>query len=130
LVNLSDDIFLIDYKLIAHMQHHDDVLLKSVQTNINEYETKPFRGCYILCKHGIICVPKVLQKRLIRWYHDMLCHPGVKRLIKTIKQDFNFPNLKSLCVSHIRRCDNCGQRHKKQKRKYGKLPPKTAESQP
>jgi hypothetical protein len=59
----------------------------------------------------------------------MLCHPGVTRLIEIIKQHFNFPNLKSLCMSHIRRCDIC-QWHKTQTRKYGKLPPKTAETQP
>lgn len=127
--DLSDDVFPIDYKLIAHAQRHDNVLLKSVRNNMTSYDTKTFRGSDILCRHGLICVPKVLQKRLVEWYHDMLCHPGVTRLIETLKQHFNFPNLKELCVSHIKRCDIC-QRHKKQKRKYGKLPPKTAETQP
>eukprot|EP00978_Attheya_sp_CCMP212_P045378 scaffold343876_cov75-Attheya_sp.AAC.1 len=59
----------------------------------------------------------------------MLCHPGITRLEETIKQHFSFPHLKGLCESQVRKCDVC-QRPKKQKKKYGHLPPKEAETQP
>ncbi len=42
---------------------------------------------------------------------------------------FNLARSKSRCYKNLQKCPNC-QKSKKQKKKYGQLPPKIAESQP
>src|SRR5210317_2612573 len=56
-------------------------------------------------------------------------HPGITRMIKTIRQHFTWPKLdndvEKICIS----CRTC-QLTKKTKKKYGHLPPKEAEAIP
>eukprot|EP00978_Attheya_sp_CCMP212_P003757 scaffold7969_cov56-Attheya_sp.AAC.1 len=49
-------------KMVVNAQCHDDVLLNTVSTNLNQYKTKMLRGSDILCNHGVVCVSKVIQK--------------------------------------------------------------------
>eukprot|EP00978_Attheya_sp_CCMP212_P025452 scaffold81888_cov90-Attheya_sp.AAC.1 len=48
LEHLSDDVYPLDFKLIAYAQRHGDELLDTVRQNLSKYETKPFRGSDIL----------------------------------------------------------------------------------
>ena len=41
-----------------------------------------------------ICIPKTLQKKTIDWYHQMLCHPGQKKMKKTLEQHFWWPQMR------------------------------------
>ena len=63
------------------------------------------------------------------WYHEYLLHPGIDRTVGTISQHLYCANIKNDVISHLRTCDLC-QRFKKQKKKYGHLPEKTAEGEP
>lgn len=36
----------------------------------------------LICKNGKIVLPSLLQKHIIDWYHTILCHPGINRLLK------------------------------------------------
>ncbi len=74
-------------------------------------------------------VPKTLQKRIVRWYHEQLCHPGENRTEQTIKQHFWWKNLKHDVHEVCSRCDTC-QRTKRSSKKYGHLPEKKAEITP
>ena len=40
-------------------------------------------------KYWKIYIPTKLQKELIEWYHDVLKHPGVTKMINTIGKIFN-----------------------------------------
>ena len=78
---------------------------------------------------GRIYIPNSLQKRIIEWYHYHLCHPGASRLSNTVSQTMYWPGLSTDCTRHTRVCKMC-QMFKKQKNKYGKLPPKRVEDKP
>ena len=74
-------------------------------------------------KDDRIVIPKKLQTRVIRWYHDTLLHPGETRTEATIAQHFYWKGLRTQVVSHCRQCSVC-QATKKTNAKYGLLPAK------
>ena len=76
-----------------------------------------------------ICLPKALQNKTIDWYHEMLCHPGETWTEHTLRQHFD---LRGLCTTVHDVCKKCPtwQRAKTTNQKYGKLPPKQAETYP
>ena len=74
-------------------------------------------------------IPKQIQKTLVEWYHNLLCHPGETGTILTIGQHFHWKGLQKSVH------DVCSKYHTYQfrkcnKRNYGKLPNKQAETQP
>ena len=42
----------------------------------------------LLCYSDRIVVPKVLQAKILEWYHHLLVHPGRDRTLKLIQQHF------------------------------------------
>ena len=76
-----------------------------------------------------IYVPKSLRERVVDWYHKFLVHPGRTRMEATIRQSFTWPGLTPQVEKHCKTCHEC-QLFKKQRKKYGHLPPKVAETQP
>ena len=56
-------------------------------------------------------------------------HPGHTRLEETIAATMYWPSLRQDVCSHVKHCDMC-QRGNKRSRKFGKLPPKVAETIP
>ena len=72
---------------------------------------------------------KILQPRVINWYYDSLCHPGQKRMKKTIGKHFWWPEMRKQIRDLVRSCDIC-QRTKRKPLKYGLIPPKEAEAKP
>ena len=126
---LPENIHPTNFKLIEKYQRNDKELMKTVKTSVKEYSTKSFRGSDIICLNGKIYIPKRLQNSIVKWYHEILCHAGMNRTEETIRQHYTFPNLREKCKEHIMKCDTC-QRYKKQKKKYGFLPAKEAESEP
>ena len=59
----------------------------------------------------------------------MLCHPGEIRTEHTIRQHFDFKALRTTVHEVCKKCLTC-QRAKTTNQKYGKLPPKQAETNP
>ena len=74
-------------------------------------------------------IPNGLQKRVVHWYHHVLCHPGINRTEETISQHFYWKNMRDHITRDVSSCGVC-QRQKKQRKKYGLLPEKEAEFQP
>ena len=54
-----------------------------------------------------ICVPETLQKQMVQWYHEMLCHPGSTRTEATIAQHFYWKNLRNTVRKICSKCDLC-----------------------
>jgi Integrase zinc binding domain len=71
----------------------------------------------------------LLRQRVLSWYHEYLLHPGQTRTEQTIRNTMAWPGL-TQDVEHF--CSSClvCQLTKKERKKYGLLPPKTAESDP
>ena len=97
------------------------------------YCVKTFRGGgktrTLICHSEKIAIPRSLRKHVAQWYHDNLCHPGQVRMEATIRQHFHWPTLREDVRRYCSTCDLC-QRTKKNKKKYGLLPEKAAETEP
>ena len=59
----------------------------------------------------------------------MLCHPGETQTEKTLRQHFDWKGLHTTVHGVCMKCPSC-QREKITNHKYGKLPPKQAETNP
>ena len=68
------------------------------------------------------------EKKIV-WYYEMLCHPGGTRTEHTLCQHFDWRGLHTTVHDVYKKCPTC-QRAKTTNQKYGKLPPKQAETNP
>jgi hypothetical protein len=101
--DLPDDAFPISYNLMDCKQKKDKTLLK--------------RGggatvCLVCFKDKIV-IPTSLTKRIIQWYHYLLCHPGINRTEETIGQHFYWPKMRDQIMNDVLTCAIC-QTQKKQ----------------
>ena len=107
------------YDTIDAAQRLDTVLLSKLKNNNAGYSSKAFCGGgkerTLITRNDKIVVPKILQKRVITWYHDTLCHPGVNRTEETIKQHLWWPNMRDEITDYVSRCPTC-QKNKNQKK--------------
>jgi transposase InsO family protein len=126
-----EHIFPLRLKLIHEYQTLDDELLAKAKQGI--YTSRTFRGggkpIPLIVHNDRIVVPKVLQNRVVEWYHVNLCHPGLTRTEATIRQHFTWPNLRGTVSGICTKCDTC-QRTKRTTKKWGELPPKEADVNP
>ena len=60
------------------------------------------------------------------WYHHYLAHPGQVRMDETLRQLYYWDNMRADVQRLVKSCKIC-QKSKKTRKKYGHLPPKTAE---
>jgi hypothetical protein len=124
--------FPVEYRILELYQNKDSSLLKLQRAN-KTFHVKSFCGggkeYQLLCRNDKIVIPKALQKRVITWYHETLCHPGINRTEETIGQYLWWPNMREHITEFVTHCPTC-QKNKKQRKKYGHLPEKEAESDP
>jgi hypothetical protein len=129
---LAHDVFPLTYKIIDKAQRSNQPLLRAAGTNPH-YKLKAFVGggkCRkLLTYKGKIIIPKKLRQRVIEWYHTYLLHPGEKRTEETIRQHLHWRGMRKAVRDFVAKCPAC-QKQKKQKKKYGYLPPKEAETMP
>jgi hypothetical protein len=83
----------------------------------------------LICRDGKIVVPKALQHKTVDWYHTTCQHPGETRTELTIAQHFYWTGMRKTIVNYCKRCKTC-QITKKEKQKFGHLPPKDPETIP
>ena len=131
--DLPEDAYPLTYKFIAQQQNNDKTLLKKFTSKVKDYEIKVFHGGGkqrpLICYQDKIVMPRSLQKRCVKWYHEMLLHPGLNRTEETIRQHFYWKDLRDHVKDIVSRCPTC-QLTKKKHLKYGLLPPKEAEAEP
>ena len=129
--DLPEDALPVTYKTIFKHQQQDKLLLKEATTS--NYEIKSFHGAgnirKLITKQDKIVIPSTLQKRLVEWYHNQLCHPGETRTELTISQHFTWKNMRKTVHDICSKCHSC-QVTKRHYKKYGKLPAKLAEAIP
>ena len=115
-----------------HYQQLDKPLIKIAKLD-NNYSIKHFHGAdkkySLICRKHKIVIPKQLEKRVGEWYHHTLCHLGETSTELTIAQHFYWKNLRKTVHEVCSKCDSC-QFLKRNKKQYGKLPPKKAETNP
>ena len=123
---LSKADFPLDYKHISQAQLKDKKLLQIRDKKDSPYETQTFMSADkqipVICYNGKMVIPSSLQKRVIEWYHTYLSHPGINRTEETIGQHLYWPKMRDQITHAVTSCPIC-QRNKKQRKKYGHLPP-------
>ena len=131
--DLPSDIYPLKYSTLQRAQQQDKSLHRVLNKSENQYRFTTFRGGGIhhtlICHNGKIVIPESLQKQVVEWYHQTLCHPGMTRTEQTIRQHFWWKTLREDVQKVCSTCDIC-QRTKIQHTKYGKLPEKEAEGDP
>ena len=117
--------------LIRREQMKDEEIMHDFknQGSRERYYEKNVEGVKVIHDNGKIRVPKQLQQRILEWYHQFLVHPGKTRMEATIRSNFTWPNLTKQVEQYCKTCHQC-QLFKKQRKKYGHLPAKTAEVKP
>jgi hypothetical protein len=131
--DLPKDAFPLSYKFIGHHQNNQKDLFTKVNNKLNGFHLKTFRGGrkrrQLICRNDKIVIPDTLQRRVVEWYHTILCHPGETRTEQTIRQHFWWKTLREDVHEVCSKCHTC-QVTKRSTRKYGHLPEKTAEADP
>ena len=126
--DIEEEAFSLSPKVIRRHQEMDKELLRKSKRN-KEYSTVDLEGVTLISKHGKVMVPEALRERIVHCYHELLQHPGMTRMEATIRHVFDWKGLREMVEEHCRTCSIC-QRTKKQRKKYGHLPPKPAEATP
>ncbi len=96
---------------------------------INGLEIKLIDNTTCVCKDGWLLIPKPLQVGAVKWYHHYLQQSGHTRLEVTMSATMYWKGMRTTIQSITRSCTTC-QTNKRQKLKYGHLPPKTVISNP
>ena len=123
----DDNNFPLCPKLIAKEQKNDKPLAVSLKANPGAFSTKQLEDVELITHKDKIYVPVTLRGRILSWYHQYLVHPGTVQMEATLKNTLTWPNLQKDVKRHVRTCKQC-QLCKKQRKRYGHLPPKEAEN--
>ena len=131
--DLPPDTYPLQYKIIAHHQWKQKDLVSKLHKDHKGFQIKSFCGGGkkrdLICYNDKIVIPTTLQKRVVEWYHETLCHPGETRTEQTLRQHQWWPNLRNNVHDTCTKCHIC-QKTKRSSKKYGLLPPKEAEADP
>ena len=92
--------YALDLKSMREAQLNDErlneIVKKHLSSNGNNdtvYTYKPVEDVELIHQNNQILVPQSKQQRVLDWYHDILIHPGKKRMIETIKLVFTWSGL-------------------------------------
>ena len=125
---ILEELFPMSPQEIKCHQQKDEKLQKDLEEK-HDYFIKKVEGQDLIMYRDRIYVPATLKKRVMDWYHTYLLHPGSTRMISTIQSTMHWHGMRRDIEHFVKTCDIC-QRCKKQKKKYGLLPPKKAETTP
>ena len=93
--DLPYDTFPLTYELIDREQQNGKQLLSLLQQK--QYTLNAFCGgntkTFLICHDGKIVIPSTLRRRIVKWYHTYLLHPGLTCTEETIQQHLTWPNL-------------------------------------
>jgi hypothetical protein len=119
-------VFPLDFATIRQAQQAEPALMALLPQDRFSYQE--YHGTQLVCRQGNndqwrIVTPQALIRDTIEWYHILLAHCGITRMIATIGTHFYFRNLKTHIEAYVQSCDIC-QRHKQPGQPYGHLPPR------
>ena len=126
--DILEEVFPMSPKEIKSHQEKDKQLLKYLQQD-ETYTITKVEGTELIHYKGKIYIPSTLKQRVIYWFHTYLVHPGSTRMLKTMQATMYWHGMRKDVDNYIKTCHIC-QTTKKQRKKYGHLPPKKAEVTP
>ena len=127
----------LNFKWIAEEQSKDAILERWRQRLPDQYFNKRLQTdtdvlCYVKpgddpAKQWKIALPKASIVPVLKWFHEVLGHPGEERLRQAVSARFHHNELRRY-ISQLR-CDAC-QRHKLDGKGYGLLPEREVTAMP
>ena len=125
------DEFPLQFERISEIQQNDPALLPLADQE--DFDIQEFHGTELICRRHNnqwkIVLPEQLLQPTIEWYHTVLGHCGINRLLSTLQTHLWIPNAKRHVSSFISSCEEC-QRNKFAGPGYGHVPPKNDIAQP
>ena len=58
-------------------------------------------------KKFLIYIPHDKREKIVEWYHEMLHHPGAKKMKLMMKQHFNWPGMSKKIETYCKNCEEC-----------------------
>jgi hypothetical protein len=89
------------------MQDKDKLLKKELMKSDNKYELIKIERTLVLTIKGRIFIPTAIQKKMIAWYHEYLCHTGDTHTKATIRGTMKWPGLTRNVHSYCKTCKLC-----------------------
>ena len=130
--DLPDSAYPIRYHDIAKAQKTDAKLQQKLVSH-KDYIFNTFCGGdqsdRLIFRNKKICLPTALQRKTVDWYHEMLCHLVETRTEHSLRQNSDWKGLRTT-VHDVRKKLPTSQRSKTTNQKYGKMPPKQAQTNP
>jgi hypothetical protein len=125
--------FLIAAAILKKHQKEDLILQQNIKRNPHFFLKTTYgtgsNAVELLTFHKKIYVPPALRAQVLKWYHNMLGHPGEQRTEQTIQKNLVWPGRQMAVAEHIAKCHEC-QIYKTHREKYGKLPLKQPDEKP
>ena len=134
--NMGEEIFPVTVSEIADAQKSHNLYKKY-------FKDKPFKkrdskissmvvtdtNVLMYNKKRLVIPTAEMQNRILDWYHHYLQHPGESRMEETLVSVMYWSGMRVQIRKYVKTCDRC-QKAKRHKRKYGKIPPKLAVTEP
>ena len=99
--------YALDLKWIQEAQLNNErlneIVKKHFSSNGNNetvYTYKPVEDVDLIHQNNQILVTQSKQQSVLDWYHDILIHPGEKRMIATIKLVFTWSGLNKQVIEY------------------------------
>jgi hypothetical protein len=74
-------------------EQNKDTHLKEVMKKSDKFSERRIEISKVITYDNKIYIPQSLRKRIVRWYHTYLQHPGITRMEETLIQNLTWPNL-------------------------------------
>ena len=78
-------------------QQNDRPLIETDKLS-KDYSIQHFHGAdkkySLICRNHEIVIHKLLEKKVVEWYHNAICHPGETFTELSIAQHFYWKNLR------------------------------------
>ena len=107
----------------------DERSLRRLVNHDPHYQKLEVEGETLVHYRNRIYIPEQLRSRIMNWYHEYLVHPGKVRMLETMANIMYWPKMAEHVDRFVKSCHKC-QIAKKNRKKYGHLPPKVAEVEP
>jgi transposase InsO family protein len=132
----NDKPFVLDYGHISEEQKNDATIQQLMAAKPNEFYKQSLGKEQAIVVRWIesedrphICIPDSMLVTMIDFYHQVLGHPGITRLVGSMQQHFYHPRLLETATERVKNCDAC-QHCKLTRNEYGELPERQAHAIP
>ena len=124
--------FALNVKMFKVHQDRDQELQKELKTALKNkspsYSVKNGEGTDLIHLNNIIVVPSTLRERVIKWYHDVLCHPVGVRMGCTMRSVYTWLNMREDIYEYSKTCPTCQKCKKSFNTTFWALPPEQCET--